>query len=1066
MKYLIPILLAAVTFANAGTLDSRSSGAAGFENVGPLVENWYRYSTSTVGNDGSVVFHQKSSSNAPYKVIKTAADSSTTGYAVGPFKVFESLSFSNRSGEINVFSVEAAGSAGVADRNGPEQQVGYFTPGGSINYVPLGSYGIEQVRDLYLNGNDKNLYLSFAGSKVGSNNSDLFYLKFDYNDGVWQIGAGGLTKVDFGVVKGTRTLPRITADGTFVYYRLDSRVFRYDTAAETHTLVKSGVGRYDISADGGVIYYVSGEDLYKAPLVNGVGQVDTNSVQMIDNLIKPGFYDAADFDFGKNIRSSADGRYLVFISDKLHADATSVLGSSIAYLLDSYTGDIVCLSKDSDSTTFNSVNVSISPNGKFACFAARPDFLSSDYAVYRYALSANQLNVRRLFADLDISADHKSMTTENGNKILTVLKDGSRYDPSLIDVLTGKVHQLKAGSATPTFQYKISSSGSAFLEDNGLSFVWQPLDSAFVLGSEKEIVNADINFFGMDRSGNNVFFLQNRNLWKWSADVSSSTLLSAAVADIDDNPLTSSLAVSANGNFAVCKKVGGGLAAFSKDSAGSWRSHEPSSLSAVTKFLNASVSRNGRILTFYNGADVKVFDFFKDSFTSNAALVGSGTSFVSASGAEVTFVSSGILKSLRLSDNLVRDIETASGTYDFADIIPNGGSVTFAADADALEGRDGELDLYQYYFERDNSAPSGISSSAQLKVDTLRLLDVNVVASDDYDMDLEVKSVTPPANGSFNYQQLFDGRASYQSDRGFIGFDSLSLKAVDSSGLENDVAVNIEVLKSTLNFADGYIPDNPAVDGYDVALSLTSAGLNSNLELRSAGAVVTFADPAFSDLRLSGDGSQIIVENVTALGYEDVNFQIDGVSRTVRLEYGRDFMVRTGWNMLGVPYEFTEAGFTALEQGLEAGWFWNGDNYTSCIDELSGRLKNIEKGSAYWLFHMAGGDSEAIALAPNRPAASVSDLNSSEDDDFFKIPVFDNKWRMISPAGYDEAAARRVSGVPVWGWDSENSVYDLPENNGGWEMHSLEGYWQFGHDGFDNVDSKGKVELKYDQSAK
>lgn len=1063
-KIIYTFLFSASLVTFSGTLSSRSSSATGFEDVGSLVEQWYRYSPATVLNDGAVLYHQKAQPSGFYELNRVNNDNSQVSSLLNPFKVFEAVSFSNELGDLNVFSVEDINSAGVVDRNGPEQKLGFFTTGHSVQTLSFGSFDINQARDLYLNGNQQHVYLVFAASKVGTDNSSLYYLRFEFNESEWAASSDGLQKVDFGSANATRIEPRITQDGTFIYYRQGSSLFQYDVTKKSHTLIKSGIKRFDISADGKVLYYVVGDDLYKVSIGKDISGIARREVNIIADFVGNTFYDSANFNFGRNISCSADGRYVAFISDKFLADATSALGSSVAYLFDSYSRTIICLSKEGAESTFNSVNVAISANAQFVTFAAKPNFLATNYSVYRYALSADQLLTERLFSGLEISETHKMSTTQDNCKVFLVTKQGVRYDPTLIDSLTGGKHILKIGPGTDNYSYRFAAQGGALLERDTSRLTYYPVNSDYTLGDEDVVSNSLTRQFGISADGKTVFFIQGDDLWKWSADTKSSESLSGSVSDIDD---LSSIAVSANGNFVACKKRSGGLVVFAKDSSGDWKAYEPSALSAVTAFSNASVSRNGRILAFDNGSAVKVFDFFNDSFVANDGLTGGTNPFVSASGAEVTFVKANTLKSLRVSNNSARDIETESGSYGLSNVVPNGNSITFLANADGLNGRDGKLDLYQYYFERSNTAPASVSSSpTQLKVDTLHRLDMNVAVSDDYDMDLDIQSITAPLNGSFNYKQLFNGKSTYQSERGFTGVDKALLKVVDSSGLVSDVAVNIDVLKSTLNFADGYIPDDPTSDGYDVALALNSAGLASTLDLRDGDAPVSFSDPVYSDLRLSDDGSQIIIENVTALGYENVSFQVDGVSQTVRLEYGRDFIMRTGWNMLGVPYEFTEAGFVALEQDLEAGWAWDGDSYASCIDEQTDRLKNIENGAAYWLFHILGEDQKTVTLAPNKPAGSVRDLNDSEEDDFFNVSVFDNKWRMISPIGYGENATRRVSGTPVWGWDSEDNVYSLPENSGGWKMNALNGYWQFGHDGFKSSEvTNGKVTLKYDLSA-
>jgi len=583
----------------------------------------------------------------------------------------------------------------------------------------------------------------------------------------------------------------------------------------------------------------------------------------------------------------------------------------------------------------------------------------------------------------------------------------------------------------------------------------------------------------MDENGKNVVFLKEKNLYHWKPEfaatnpVTDPTLITDGFADLD---ILSPIAVSANGNFVVTKKDLGGLAIFGIDRKGNEFVVQPDALSGVTTFTSPSVSRNGRILVYEDQSGINIYDFFINDFISDSELSGASHPFVSASGAEVTFVKDNVLKSflLRAVENKVKDIVTVPGedVIGFSNITPIGSSITYVANSDALEGRDGEFDLYQFYSPRKNDPPKASIEPTSMEVDMLHRLNVIESFSDEYDMDMDV--FTGAENGHFYYVPYAEIKESfYQSARDFIGEETVSILVVDSSGESAEDSFKLTVLKSTLNFADGYIPDDPTGDGYDVALSLSS-DLITDLDLRNGDATIVLPDPDFSDLRLSDDGSQIIVENVTALGYEDVTFSVDGVSQTVRLEYGRDFTVRTGWNMLGVPYEFTESGFYALEQELEAGWGWNGVSYISCIDEQSERLKDIEKGSAYWLFHILPdgvyeNGENAISLAPNKPAAYVSDLNSAENSNFFKVPLLEDKWRMISPVGYDEATTRRVSGAPVWGWDSENNVYNIPENNGGWEMHSLNGYWQFGFDGFSvkDVDEHGKaeVELKYDKSA-
>lgn len=900
-----------------------------------------------------------------------------------------------------------------------------------------------------------NIYVTFTTS------AGLYYIEFSISGGNWS--AGNVTEAS----QTSAFVPRnsfISKDGTNIYFlsQTNNNLYVYESGASTSLAVN--VDSLCLSADSTTLFYTSNNNLYKA----------STSGNWKPHLIFKNFQKT-----GNSISCSEAGHFLTFTSNQLYGDANQLYGTSNAYMLDSVNGGIYCLSKTATLTVYDARQVRISKNGNYVTFEAKNSKVASDYRVFRYSVENGDLLTERVFSfNNKIDSDHGIYTSSDNLKTLAFGMNGaSTYEPYLFNNLTGKAHALDVNNAIAVARYQMSLSGKTLLSEDTSGVSYYPINDDFTLGSPVEVTNSLTKAFSVDGSGKNVAYIENDNLYVWNADTKLKKLLSGAVANIDDTPSVSSLAFSANGNFAVCKKAGVGLVVFAKNSANQWISRVPSSLASVTTFKNSSVSRNGRILTYYDGADVKVFDFFMDDFINNSALDGSNYPFVSASGAEVIFVKSNVLKSFRLraTENEVKDIVTVAGGdfIGFSNIAPTGSSLTFVANSDALEGRDGKFDLYQYYFERNNSAPSGVEKSGTLKVDMLHTLDMKVVASDDYDMDVDVISVDGTANGSFDYLRFFDGKSTYQSDRGFSGTDTAYLNVVDSSGLKNRLAVDVDVLKSTLNFANGYIPDDPTGDGYDVALSLSS-DLTTDLDLRDGGAVVSFDDPQFSDLRLSGDGSQIIVENVTALGYEDVAFRIDGVSKTVRLEYGRDFIVRTGWNMLGVPYEFTEAGFVALEQDLEAGWGWNGSSYISCIDEPSDRLKDIEKGSAYWLFHILPdgvyeNGENATSLAPNKPAAYVSDLNSAENSNFFKVPLLEDKWRMISPVGYDEATTRRVSGAPVWGWDSENNVYNIPENSGGWKMHSLNGYWQFGFDGFSvkDVDEHGKaeVELKYDKSA-
>lgn len=1050
--YALPVL--------AGSLNtvSDSFDNAGFQKGSPLVELWFRSSSPVVFADGSALY---TADNLGLPgVFKSNADGSSQTQLfsqppIGAQKIREAVQYKGAAKSLIVFVIDLESKL---DRSGPKQSMKFFTESGTPESLDLDGYDIDQFRDACIAGSSDTASVVFVGGKSGSINSNIYLATFSRDSKKWI--QKSITKLTSNLAE--RLSPRLNHDGSLICYKTndsESKLYMYEPADDRRTLLLTGVGQYAFSADGRVLFYTINNDLYKASVTTDRSLMVTTSRALITDLASAdSFFKTSGFNGGKNISCSSDGRFLAFISDKDYATADSSLGATKAYVLDSYTGNITCVSDGKSTGAYDALNIAVSPNGRYVSFAGKPDPLTNSYDVFTYSFTTNELPTERVLSSIlgytEISELHAVQTTEDGSKTLLVVKNGVRYDPVLIDNLTGKSFILKQGPSVSNYEYMLSLDGKVFVEKSGSAVNWYPLNDFMLDTAGVKKVNAG-SASAVDKTGSTVAYIKDGSLRLWLAADESDRLIGSGCK--------SPLAVSANGNFITCLKAGGGIVAFGTDSADQRFKFESPVLSSITTFYTPSLSRNGRVLAFYDGEDnaVKVFDFFNESFVSDAALSGAEKPFVSASGAEVLFVKGAQLKSLRLEDGLVKDIEAAAGTYGFSAIIPSGHSVTFTANAAELSGRSGKYDLYQYYFERNNTAPSGVEKSGELKVDTLHELVVNVVATDDYDQDLDVLSVTAPSDGSFDYLQFYDGKSVYQSDRGFTGMDRALLEVVDSSGLMSRVAVDIEVLKSTISFAEGYVPSNPEAEGYDVALALGGNGVTAGLSLRESGAVVVFADPVYSDLKLSDDGSEVIVDNVTALGYEDVNVMVDGVKQVVRLEYGREFTLRTGWNLLGVPYEFTELGHYVLNKDVIGGWKWDGINYDEFDYTLS---SNFKSGESYWLFALTGDDGKGLTFAPNRPAADSATLNDGESDDFFHVTVKPGKWNLVSPIGYGDGAVRGTTGAPVWGWSSDSYVYERPSiSNGFWHLTPLNGYWQPGQNALNLVDGESdKASWKYE----
>ncbi len=1051
-------------------------GDSGYQDPQGIFGNWYRFSPSSVANSGETLLVAESELGPLFDPLINN---------ISMFSKEESLSSLSSNSDTNIrevvcydhsfgtFTLYVKDNEISLTNNGPTQAM-YFASGNDLSLpVKLSidpSFDINQFKDIYVNGDADNIYLVFAGSKSGSPASHIYTQKFNFdtNSSKWIPDATeGLIKVPSPSQSVIRISPQVTPNGQTIFFLTEvgegtgTAVYGWGkghAATEPVTFADT----FASSADGNFIFYIHENNLYKAPVVNDFSLIAGRSVQQLAGVAEnTGYYGGSE----KRLQCSADGRFVAFVSDKNLTSEAIWPSVSQIFRFDSYKAqeNIALISQQNGAGTSDSFNPAISPDGRYITFATKSANLiglenSSDYfQVMRYRADNLEMKMptgKCLSANLDTTHDvisgHKLWITSDSRMVLTQVKEGVKYKPLLIDAFGGNQYLLNEGNSNFTYEFAMSGSGTIFTEIVNETLNWYRLENfELVTASKKQ--KAISGFYSLDESGEKILLLRNGSLYLWEPSLDRETEISTGCKGW--------VAISPAGNFAVAGGSTGGIKRFALNTSGSWEAVTAVALNGETEFYEPSLSRNGRIMAYRTSTGIKVYDFFYQQFIEADDFAGATKPQLSASGSELSFVKGGDLCRYSLVTNTVAVVEDTTGVYGFSALATDGSSVTFISDALLTDGsRAGKTDVYRYNFERENLSPNGFTTDVALSLDENGDIAFKLIVVDDYDLDLETAIFSNAGFGSLTRSQQDGFNYYYKPEKGVSGTDSFTLKVIDSSGIIADINVDITVVPPPLKFAEAFVPDVPAEAGYDMAISVAGT-IELDMILRDLdveNVTVAFDDATYSDFSVV-DG-KLVIENITALGWEDVNVTITESDhseyvQTLRVEYGRELVLSPGWNLVGVPYEFTEKSFYDLTADVFACWGWEMANNCYKNVDLIGENR-LNSGEGYWLFV---GEEKTVSLAPDRQAPA---LNANEEDSFFNTILSEDGWSLISPKGYGDDAERGRIGSVLWQWDATGQVY----RSSNWQMTPLSGYWQFGQHGFD-CDPDGAAVIEFEQGS-